>query len=254
MNKDNEETFSELVRISLYKTYRLAWKSLDWLFPPICAGCGKRGARFCTDCYSKVELIGDSVCSICGERLSQPGICKECMSNPPAYDALRSWGVFEGSLRSAILKMKYQGDISIGEEFSVPLIDLLKYLKWQIDCVVPVPLSSVRYVERGYNQAALLAKPIALGYGVAYCSKALMKIRETQTQVGLNRKQRQLNVFQAFKGIPKKIYGKNVLVVDDVATSGATMNACARALLTAGAKHVYGLTLARTILFDWREV
>jgi ComF family protein len=122
---------------------------------------------------------------------------------------------------------------------------LLASLSWPIEIVVPVPIGRARRKERGYNQAALLAYPLALCSEIPYQSHALSRKRETRTQVGLNPLERKLNVADAFVAAREFVEGKSVLVVDDVTTTGATLNACAQALISAGARLVYGLTLAR---------
>jgi ComF family protein len=129
------------------------------------------------------------------------------------------------------------------------MIALLGDMCWPVDLVTAVPIGTARKKERGYNQAALLALPLALGSGIPYSSKGLIKIRETRSQVGLNVQQRNENVFGVFRANSRLVNGKYVLVVDDVTTSGATMQACARALLEAGACGVYGLTLARAVRY-----
>jgi competence protein ComFC len=133
----------------------------------------------------------------------------------------------------------------MGEALSKPLINLACQLNWDLDMVVPVPLGAARQKERGYNQASLLARPLAMQLNLNYRSKALLRVRETQSQIELNREQRKLNVAGAFRADPKNVAGKNVLVIDDVTTTGSTLDSCADALLYAGAGKVYGLTLAR---------
>jgi ComF family protein len=160
---------------------------------------------------------------------------------------LRSWAVFNNEIRNAIHKLKYRNDISLGEILSRPLIGLLNDLPWSIDIVVPVPLSNDRLKERGYNQAALIALPIALGLGLKYHPKVLKRVRETESQVGLSISQRHENVFGAFIADQRMVSGKNILIVDDVATSGATLNACADALLLARAAEVNAITSARAM-------
>jgi len=135
--------------------------------------------------------------------------------------------------------------MSLGEVLSKPMIDLLKQLKWKVDLVTPVPISRERQDARGYNQAALLAYPLSLSCGLPYCADVLKKVRDARSQVGLDYSQRYDNVDQVFQANGKKLPGKSVLVVDDIITSGATLNACSAALLAGGAKEVYGLTLAR---------
>lgn len=146
--------------------------------------------------------------------------------------------------------MKYQGDIALGETLSRPLIILARKLDWSIDAIVPVPIGMARKAERGYNQAAILGLPLALGCAIPYRPRWLKKNRETRSQVGLTQAERHENVRAAFTALPGKASGKRVLLVDDVATSGATMEACASALLSAGASEVYGLTLARSVYLD----
>ena len=113
--------------------------------------------------------------------------------------------------------------------------------------VVPVPISPSRRGERGYNQAALLARPIAMYHGLAYRPWALRKKRDTRSQVGLTIDQRRVNVQGAFEAEERVVGEAHILLVDDVTTSGATLNACSQALVEAGAKDVYCLTLARAL-------
>ncbi|HVN54309.1 MAG TPA: ComF family protein [Anaerolineaceae bacterium] len=158
---------------------------------------------------------------------------------------MRSWGAFTGPLREAIHRLKYRKDVALGEALSRPLQDLVRSLNWPIDLIVPVPLSDQRLRERGYNQADCLALPMALALGVDYHSRALLRIKNTQSQVGLSAHQRKENVLNAFSANPRLVTGRQVLVIDDVATTGATIHSCAGALLDAGAVQVFGMTLAR---------
>lgn len=110
-----------------------------------------------------------------------------------------------------------------------------------------IPLSSNRKKERGYNQAEILAKPIAKRMDLPYSEKLVYRSKHTSSQVGLSVRERQMNMKDAFRADPKMARDKNILLVDDVATTGATMDACAKALLEAGCRQVFGLTLAKTI-------
>ncbi|MBN2500036.1 MAG: ComF family protein [Anaerolineales bacterium] len=237
-----------------YRIYRWLWASLDWLFPPRCAGCDTPGNRWCPDCVRKTTRLPagigadeEIICPSCGAPVKLPGFCVRCQETPPAYQAVRSWGEFGGPVRNAIHQLKYKRDIALGDALGQHLIDLLRVLGWEVDIVVPIPLAAARRAERGYNQAALLARPIALALGLDYSPGAVLRVRETQTQVGLNLIERQKNVKDAFRGNTKLVRGKSILLVDDVMTTGATLNACANALQAAGAVHVFALTLARAI-------
>ncbi len=122
---------------------------------------------------------------------------------------------------------------------------MLEKLDWNPDMVVPVPIGIARKADRGYNQASLMAYPIALSTGIQFCSKALKKVKDTPSQVGLSIEQRIQNVKGAFLAESSLVSGKSVLLVDDICTSGATLNTCTQALLTAGSQRVFALTLAR---------
>lgn len=135
--------------------------------------------------------------------------------------------------------------MSLGEILSRPMVHLFRELEWQVDLVTPVPISRERHEARGYNQAALLAYPLSLSCRLPYSAGSLKKVREARSQVGLGYTQRFNNVIQVFQANGKNLSGKSVLVVDDIITSGATLNACSTALLAVGAREVYGLTLAR---------
>jgi competence protein ComFC len=228
-----------------YSLYQLFWSSIDILFPPACGGCDRAGVRWCQECNQKVETISPACCQICGQKLSNSDICPRCNSVRPIFSHLRSWAVFNNEIRNAIHKLKYRKDMSLGEILSRPLIELISSLPWEIDIVMPVPLSDERQKERGYNQAALIAFPIALSMGLKYHTKALRRVRDTVSQVGLSFDDRHINVSGAFAADQRIVYKKNILIVDDVATSGATLNACAEALLVADAKEVNAVTLAR---------
>ena len=232
-----------------YQLYHLLTQGLDLLCPPSCGGCGRRGVRWCDQCNYSVEQINPPFCDVCGQNyLLESELCNRCKDTRPNYQALRSWAVFDGKVRNALHRMKYRRDTGLGEALSIPLIDYLKRLGWKIDIVVPVPLGTARMVERGYNQAALLAQPLAYGLGYRYMPKTLQRVKETRSQVGLSAVSRRENVAGAFKANPDLCLGMNILIVDDVTTSGATLDSSAAALCAAGAKSVYGLTLARAVL------
>ena len=133
----------------------------------------------------------------------------------------------------------------MGEVLARPLIQMVQRETWDVDIVVPVPLSVARKTERGYNQAALLARPIALAFEWSYQPKALQRTKETLSQVGLSLPERYLNVSGAFIAESKIVADRNVLLVDDVTTSGATLEECSRALRLAGSRRVVCVTLAR---------
>ncbi len=231
-----------------YELYRWKWSVLDWLFPPTCGGCDIPGERWCPDCQKKTARIQAPICESCGQSTYGDVLCARCIDAPSKMTSIRSWAVFEDPVREALHRVKYRRDVALAEALTRPIIEYARGLEWPLDMVAPIPLSSERQKERGYNQAALLAKPIALGLGLKYCHNALTRGRDTRSQVGLSLDQRRQNVDGAFHASPTLVAGKAVLVVDDVATSGSTLDACAEALWQAGADNVYGMTLARAVL------
>jgi len=237
-----------------YRAYQLIWEVLDWLYPPSCGGCGQPGTRWCKECTKKTVEIAPPVCPICGNPNVNEKPCLRCQVSRPLYTALRSYTKFSGSIREAIHRLKYRRDIGLGEVLSRPMINRLQKLNWSVNIITSVPLGLVRFEERGYNQATLLARPIALSMSLPFSAQLLSRIRETRTQVGLTLTERQENMVDAFRANNKAVRGKNILVVDDVATSGATLNACAKALLDGGASKVYGFSLARAVFTPNNEI
>jgi competence protein ComFC len=237
-----------------YRAYRLLWEAMDWLYPPNCGGCGQSGARWCKLCSQNTHEIEPPICPICGDYNVNDGACLRCQTSRPFYTSLRSHTIFKGSIREAIHQLKYRRNIGLGEALSRPMIASLKKLNWSLDIITSVPLGLVRLDERGYNQANLLARPIALCLKVPFSSRVLIRTRETRSQVGLTSTERQENMTDAFRAKSKLVKGKTILVVDDVATSGATLNACAKALLDEGASMVYGFSLARAVFTPNMEI
>jgi len=141
---------------------KLIWRSLDLIYPPTCAGCGKLGERWCSDCQEKVKEIKPPICMKCGEPINHEGLCERCGKSAPTYNELRSYALFLEPLRSAIHRLKYKRDLALGDLFSNYLYNLFQEINWQIDKIVPVPLSQQRYAERRINQSALLIRPLAL--------------------------------------------------------------------------------------------
>jgi competence protein ComFC len=222
------------------------WSILDWLYPPHCAGCGNRGSHWCDSCQEEAEIVNPPICPICGEMKTHAGICSRCRENPPCFTSLRSWAIFRGPVRQAIHRLKYKKDVALGELLSRPLIQYLQCQDWEIDLVIPVPLGVARLAERGYNQSDLIAKPIALFFGIEFMPKAIRRRRETRSQVDLSAEERKVNVAGAFHARQEFVSGRNVLIIDDVTTTGSTLDACAFAFKEAGVKEVYGLTVARS--------
>jgi len=226
--------------------HHMLWQFMDWIYPPKCGGCGISGSRWCVDCQNRVNKIDqNSICPLCGIPQSADELCSECAQFKPVYTAVRSWGRYEGRLRNAIHRLKYHNDIGISEELARPLQSLLIEQAWQLDIITAVPLNRKRLRERGYNQSALLARWVSLVTRIPFIPGVIIRNRDTATQVGLHAQQRHDNVTGAFTAIPEIARGRSIVIIDDVTTTGATLQACASALQSAGALTIYGLTLAR---------
>ena len=218
---------------------------LDWVYPPNCAGCGVKGYRWCPACHANGPHVSGPVCPICGEPGRNGKTCHHCRQHPPAFTTARAWALHDGSARHALHQLKYRRDIGLGDALSQEMILLLDELDWQPQIVVPVPLGKNRQQERGYNQAALLARPVSLALGLPYKPQVLQRKRETRTQVGLTRDERRQNMRGAFTARRQSVEGRHVLLVDDVMTTGATLNSAAIALKEAGAANIWAITFAR---------
>jgi ComF family protein len=218
------------------------------IFPPVCGGCGRTGFRWCPDCQARVPRVAEPICERCGIPIRKAGLCEKCQSNPPVYRLMRSWAVFDSPIQNALHTLKYRRNITgFGDALATQMADFVRSLYWSLDLIVAVPLGRKRLQERGYNQVALVARPLAYELGLVYAPNALWKMRETRSQVGLNMLERKENVSKAYQAHPLAVKRKSVLLMDDVATTGSTILACTEALLSAGAQEVYALTIARAL-------
>ena len=160
---------------------------------------------------------------------------------------MRSWAVFDSPLQNALHTLKYRKNRGIGDALAVQMVDFVNSLGLNVDMLIPIPLGKKRLKERGYNQVALVARPLAYELGLEYAPKGLWKSRETRSQVGLNISQRRENVSKAYQAAGEVVSRRSVLVMDDVATTGSTIQSSAEALLSAGAREVYAITIARAL-------
>jgi len=223
------------------------WAALDWLFPPVCGGCGVSATRWCPNCQQKIQLLPEPVCEICGLPQAFNRLCDQCRQNPPAFKSLRSWTIFEAPVKNALHRLKYRRDIGMGEMLAGQMSSFVSGLNWPVEAVLPIPLGKKRLKERGYNQVGLVALPLSLKLGLDYFPEVLERAKETRSQVGLSAIERQENVQGAFFANPNKIRGRVLLLLDDVATTGATLSSAADALYRSGARDVYAVTIARAL-------
>lgn len=223
---------------------------LDLVYPPFCLVCGVAGQEYlCAKCIEKIDIIGPERCSVCGTP-TERYTCSDCEVREYAFESALSAGVYEGVLTQAIHALKYDKRVVLAD----PLAELMircfanTRLRGRVDLVVPVPVHRSRMVERGFNQAEELAARFARRVGLPMATKALVKVRKTPHQADLPQDLRYANV----KGVfavkrPGDIAGRRVLLIDDVFTTGSTLDESARALLDADAASVWAYTLARSI-------
>lgn len=205
------------------------------------------GRRWCSDCQKRVPRVHEPFCEKCGIPTNSARLCDKCKSNPPAYQVMRSWAVFDSSVQNALHTLKHRRYMGIGDALAIQMADFVHELNWNIDILVPVPLGEKRLKERGYNQVGLVAHPLANEIGLLYSPQSLRKTRDTRSQVGLSVSRRRENAKGAYQAEPESVRRKSVLLTDDVSTTGSTMQSCAEALLAAGAREVHALTIARAL-------
>ena len=224
------------------------WSLWDALFPPRCVQCGEIGYRLCPRCWSRMAVLPQAQCPRCAHPLTSPrGSCPHCRHARWLLDRVVALRPYEGPWRRAIQALKYRRDRGLALLFAREAFQVIRGLHWPISCIIPVPLDRHRERERGYNQVDLWARRLARALSWSYRPQALQRVRATASQVGLSREERWKNVREAFRASPQQVRGCRVLLVDDVLTTGATMNEAAHALLQAGAIAVYGFVLARTV-------
>ncbi len=192
--------------------------------------------------------VSEDICDVCGYPLEWGNLCSRCNESRPKILRMRSLYQYDGQIREALHHLKYDNDLGIAEILGKKCAEYISNNQWEIDLVIPVPLGKERRKERGYNQAAMIAYPLSIYCNIFYNSKCLSRQKETTTQVEFSADRRRQNVKDAFIAEGKVVKGKNVLVVDDIITTGSTIDECASALINAGAKNVYGLSVARTML------
>ncbi len=226
---------------------------VDLFFPPLCSGCGgyvKGNRFFCLECESKIKPVLPPFCPLCGRpyHLGEMHLCGECLKDTPFFKAARSVFFYEGPVREAIISFKFKENIALRKFWVREILFFLGSFLQKIkpEVILPVPLHIKRLRQRGYNQSLLIAKDLAAKLGLRCEARVLRKVKATPPQVGLTAAERERNVRGSF-AVKKKerIKGKCVLLIDDVFTTGSTVNECARVLMQAGAKAVFVITLAR---------
>ena len=236
------------------KLKNVATASMDLLFPPSCSYCkeitGGINRFLCVECFSQLKFIKAPYCTCCGRDFysgSDNHLCGDCLKSSWNFDKARSIFAYEEIIAGLIHGLKYSGDMTgletlqhlsrqspVSDDLSIP------------DFILPVPLHIKRLRERGFNQALMLEKKIFPEEKEKIRYNILLRQTDTPTQTGLSGKERRENLKNAFiVKRPSEIIGKNILILDDVFTTGSTVNECAKVLKTAGCKRIEVLTICR---------
>lgn len=246
--------FQRLRRLAQGATHAVR-AAVDTLLPPRCLGSGKivdAPGMLDAGFWGELAFVSAPACVCCGLPFSfavtEGSLCAACIDTPPEFDKARAAVIYNDASRQLVLDFKYGDKLHAVATFLPWLRRAGAEMLAETDLMIPVPLHRRRLWQRRFNQSALLARAIARDAGLPCLPDALRRKRHTVPQKGLSRSERHLNVRGAFAMRPRdadQIKGKRVMIVDDVFTSGATLNECARILKKAGAAQVFVLTLAR---------
>ncbi|RMF05264.1 MAG: ComF family protein [Chloroflexi bacterium] len=222
---------------------------LNFFLPPRCLNCQADGSWLCDSCVRQIDFITTAVCHHCGTPAENGStFCRQCKNNPLKHiDGIRTAAWFENNpMREAIHQLKYQNHRAVAEPLAQILANTVHHYNLKVDVVAPVPLHSSRLRERGYNQSEILVSWLAKYLQIPANTKSLYRSRKTRSQMTLGAEERRTNVVNAFACKDNRLQNLRVLVVDDVCTTGSTLDACAAALKLQGkAAQVWGLTLAK---------
>ena len=230
-----------------------ATAALDLLFPAVCPLCSTRlgsGRRdpVCGACWMSFERLTPPVCAACGAPVPSEATarCAACREITVPFDYVRAAASYGGILRDAVHALKFGGRRSLARPLGDLIVEQCADVLAAPDVFVPVPLARGRERERGFNQAALLAERLGERLSVRVRARWLVRLRATAAQSDLSAAERRANVANAFAAAPA-VAGRDVVLVDDVITTGATVGECARALRASGARRVGVVAVARVL-------
>jgi ComF family protein len=227
---------------------RLVELAVDSFFPRRCVGCGKVGGFLCPECLGRLLRLMPPFCPRCGRPQASGIVCPSCWQRPTDIDGIRSPFRFDEVIRKAVHELKYRNLKAISPCLAELLADYLKENPLPGEALIGVPLHPRRLRERGYNQSSLIAAELGKRIGLPVIEDCLIRVKQAQPQVkAVDVDERRRNVADAFVCRDEKVSDKQIILIDDVCTSGATLESCAAALKNKGAKSVWGLTLAREI-------
>ena len=225
---------------------------LDLVLPPRCAGCGEIVSQvgdFCSDCFTTVEWAGSLACQRCALPLETVGeeSCAACLNSAGPIDRLVTATYYDDISRGLVLRLKYSRRVALAKVMGRAMTRRLEAIGGEERLIVPVPLHRWRIWKRGYNQAGLLAADLSSRTGWTSDPEAIVRVKATQPLARKTAAQRRRAVQGAFRASPDKVAGRAILLVDDVRTTGVTLDGCARALRSAGAASVDAIVWSRVV-------
>lgn len=243
-----------MIKKYMWKTNQIKNFVLDIIFPQFCIQCGKEGGCLCPDCFELIDILEYQFCPVCGKRLIGQSVCNGCVEKTNLD------GIFSASfyanfiIKKSVARLKYEPYLKNLSKIFADLIITHFFLLdnnrirdvLQNSILIPVPISKEKRKIRNFNQAEEIARELSDRLNLPLCCDVLLKIKSTPPQVGLPSWQREKNVKNAFVcANPNKMISRKILLIDDVFTTGATMEECARILKESGAREVYAVVAAR---------
>ena len=233
--------------------FERARRGLRILYPPHCPCCegllapDEYESGFCGACKKEIRRVREPVCKVCGKPLKDPcaETCRDCRTIRHLFIQSKSVYLYTGGMKTAMYGLKYGNRRDYARIFAKAMAEAcgIWIRQKRIDLILPVPMHRGKRNERGYDQAALLAKTLSQETGIPFSGDMLIRIRRTRPMKELNGQERRKNLKNAFKMARSGVKSKRVLIVDDIFTTGSTMDACAEVLIKGGAEAVFGMTV-----------
>lgn len=219
---------------------------LDFVYPPRCPGCDKLlfgGEIICTECCTKIRRVSEPVCKRCGKPIEneRAEYCRDCISRQHKFRQGKAVFIYEGRMKLSMYRFKYSNKREYARFYAEEAVRL--YGGWieqkEIDVIVPIPMYIGKKRRRGYNQAEVFARALGKKTGIAVETEIVKRVRDTTPQKELNDRERRKNLKNAFQLTSDIVKYKKIMLVDDIYTTGSTMDAVTEILLSAGVKNIY---------------